>query len=71
MPKYHFVLNEIVEIVLVGPMPMDVDPSIIVLDNVSDVLLFAWSLWLVSCRYTRYYHLFVLFINVFLLLAHI
>ena len=43
MPKYHFVLNEIVEIVSACPMPMDVDPSIVVLDNVSDVLLFAWS----------------------------
>ena len=33
MLKYHFVLNEIVEIALVGLMPMEEDPSTVVLDN--------------------------------------
>ena len=41
MLKYHFVLNEIVEIASVCPMPMEEDPNTIVLDDVSDVLLFA------------------------------
>ena len=31
--KNHFVLNEIVEIASVCPMPMEEDPSIIVLDD--------------------------------------
>ena len=43
MLKYHFVLNEIVEIASVCPMPMEEDPNTIVLDDVSDVLLFAWN----------------------------
>ena len=33
MLMYHFVLNEIVEIALVGLMPMEEDPSTVVLDN--------------------------------------
>ena len=33
MLKYHFVLNEIVEIASVCPMPMEEDPSTIVLDD--------------------------------------
>ena len=43
MLKYHFVLNEIIEIASVCPMPMKEDPSTVVLDDVSDVLLFAWN----------------------------
>ena len=33
MLKNHFVLNEIVEIVLVCPMPMEEDLSTVVLDD--------------------------------------
>ena len=33
MLMYHFVLNEIVEIALVGLMLMEEDPSTVVLDN--------------------------------------
>ena len=33
MLKYHFVLNGIVEIASVCPMPMEEDPSIIVLND--------------------------------------
>ena len=43
MLKYHFVLNGIVEIASVCSMPMKEDPSTIVLDDVSDVLFFAWN----------------------------
>ena len=33
MLKYHFVLNGIVEIASVCPMPMEEDPSIVVLND--------------------------------------